>query len=77
MANSCKPGRPTVARIWLVVGGENSAYNILVDVQIKGQVNLLSDAWTAEPWIALLHLDDGINDFSGWSSWAWFEPAAK
>ncbi len=56
-----------LAGIWLVVGGENSAHNILVEFQAKGQVDLLSNARTAISCIVLLHRNDGINDFSGWT----------
>ena len=53
--------------VWVrtVVGGENSAYNILVEFQAKGQVDLLSDTWTAVSRVAPFHHKDRINDFFG------------
>ena len=65
-----------VAGIWLVVGGENSAHNILVEFQTKGQVDLLSNAGTAVSWVAPLHLNDGVYDFFGGPFRPWFPPTA-
>ena len=58
------------------MGGEDSAYNILVEFQIKGQIDLLGYAGTAESWIAALHLDNGIDDFPVWPFWAGLPSAA-
>ena len=35
MTDNGKPGWPVVTGIWLVVGGENFAYNILIEFQAK------------------------------------------
>ena len=64
-----------------VVGGENPAYNILIEFQAKRQIDLLCNAGTAVSWIAwygipTFHLDNSIDDFSGWSFWTWLAPAA-
>ena len=64
-----------VAGIRLVVGGENSAYNILIEFQAKRQIDLLCNAGTTVSWIAPFHLDNGIEslprcigyDLPGWS----------
>ena len=64
-----------VTGIRLVVGDENSAYNILIEFQAKRQIDLLCNAGTTVSWIAPFHRNDGINDFSGWSLWTWLAPA--
>ena len=49
-----------VTGIWFVVGGENSAYNILIEFQAKRQIDLLCNAGTAVlPRIILV--DEGSN----------------
>ena len=69
-----------VAWIRAVVGGENSAYYILIEFQAKRQIDLLGYARTTVSWIAwygipAFHLDNGIEglprcigyDLPGWS----------
>ena len=56
--------------------GENSARNIFVEFQTKGQVDLLGDAGPPVSRITVFHLDNGIDNFSGWSLWAWLVPAS-
>src|SRR6266581_945997 len=51
-----------------VVTGENPSNHVFVDGDGESQGNLLSDARTAPGGIKLLHLDDGINEFSTGSS---------
>src|SRR5436189_728889 len=51
-----------------VVTGENPSNHVFVDGDVESQGNLLSDARTAPGGIALLDLDDGINEFSTGSS---------
>jgi len=70
-----------VAGIRAVVGGENSAYNILVEFQAKRQIDLLCNAGTTVSWIAwygipAFHLDNSSDDFSGWSFWTWLAAAS-
>ena len=38
---------------------------IFVDIYTESMSNLLGDAHTAKSWIALLHLDNGRDQFSG------------
>lgn len=64
-----------VARIWLVMNIEYPANSVFIQVQSERKVDLLGDAGTAISWIALLHRNDGINDFSGWSLWPSLLPA--
>ena len=56
-----------VAGIRAVVGGENSAYNILIEFHAKRQIDLLCNAGTTVSWIAPFHLDNGSDHFLGWS----------
>ena len=48
--------------------GENPSNHVFVDGDGESQGNLLSHARTTPGGIALLHLDDGINEFSTGSS---------
>ena len=43
---------------------QDSADNILIQVQSERQIDLLGNAWAAVSRIALLHLDDGFDYFS-------------
>jgi hypothetical protein len=52
------------------VTGENPSNNVFVDGEVESQGNLLSDARTAPGGIALLHLDDGFNEFFVGALWA-------
>jgi hypothetical protein len=33
------------------MGGKDTPDNIFIDVDTKGFIGLLSDPWTAEPWV--------------------------
>ena len=66
-----------VARIWFVMNREYPANSVFIQVQSERQVDLLGDAGTAISWIAPFHLNDGINDFSGWSLWTWLLTATR
>src|SRR5438309_6268495 len=68
LTNEGQPGWPPGVRFRSVVTGENPSNHVLVDGDGESQGNLLSDARTAPGGIALLHLDDGINEFSTGSS---------
>ncbi len=59
------------------MSGENPAYNILVEFQTKGEVDLLGNAGAAVSRVAPFHLDDGINDFSGWAFGPWLSASAR
>ena len=56
-----------LAGIWLVVGCENSAHNILVELQTKGEVDLPGNTRTTKAGTTSLHLNDGSSDYPGWS----------
>jgi hypothetical protein len=58
------------------VGGENSAYNIFVEIQANGQVDLLGDAGTTVSRITAFHLDNGIDDIFSGSFRTRFAPTA-
>src|SRR2546428_8677730 len=58
-----------------VVTRENPSNNIFVDWDVESQGDLLSNSWTAPGRIALLHLDDGFNEFFVGSLWAGPTPA--
>ena len=40
---------------------------VLIQGQSERQVDLLGNAGTTVSWIAPFHLDNGSDDFSGWS----------
>ena len=65
-----QPGGP--AGVWFrsVVTGQNPSNHVFVDGEVKSPGNLLGDARAAPGGIALLHLDNGFNEFSGGSLWA-------
>jgi hypothetical protein len=43
---------------------QNTSYHVLVDLDTKGQTNLLRNSGRSPSGIALFHLDDGIDKFS-------------
>ena len=65
-----------VARIWFVMNREYTTNSVLIQVQSERQVDLLGNAGAAVSRVALLHFHDGINDFFGWTYWAWFASTA-
>ena len=48
---------------------QNPAYDVLVDIDTEGLLDLLGDTGTAPRRIALFHLDNGANDVRIWTSW--------
>ena len=68
LTNEGQPGWTPGGRFRSGVTGENPSNHVFVDGDGESQGNLLSDARTAPGGIALLHLDDGINEFSTGSS---------
>ena len=42
--------------------GEHAMYDVLVDVESERAGDDARDPWTAEPWIARLELDDGLDE---------------
>ena len=51
---------PTIGGIWFVVDSENVPNDVFIQIQSKGQIDLLGDAGTTESRVALLHLNDGL-----------------
>ena len=47
------------------MNSEYPANCVLVQLKTESQVNLLCDSGAAESWVALLHLDDGIEGLPG------------
>jgi len=66
-----------IARIWFEVRGKNSTNNILVEIQVEGQVDLLGDAWTAKTRVTLLYFHDGFDNFVGGSLGTGLPPASS
>ena len=62
-------------RIRFVMNCEYPANSVFTQVQPERQVDLLSDAGTAISAISLLHFNNGINDFFGWTFWTSLLPA--
>jgi len=70
-----------VAGICPVVDRKDTPDRILIQFELECQIDLLSNAGTTVSWIAwygipAFHLDNGSDDFSGWSFWTWLAPAA-
>jgi len=53
-----------------IVTGENPSNNVFVDWDVESQGDLLSNSRTAPGGIALLHLDDGFNEFFAGPLWS-------
>jgi hypothetical protein len=49
------------------MGCENSANDVLVDVDTESQGNLLGNARASPTWIALLHFNNGTNQIRAWA----------
>jgi len=41
---------------------QDTSYDIFIEIGAERFVDLLSDTWTAEPWIASFTLDDGLDE---------------
>ena len=63
MSNEGQPGWTTGVLSRPIVAGENPSINVFVDGDVESHGNLLSDSRAAPGGIALLHLDDGFNEF--------------
>ena len=74
VANESQPGRATGVLSWPIVTGENPANNVFVDGDVESQGNLLSNPRTAPGWIALLHLNDGFDEFFAGPFWSGLTP---
>jgi hypothetical protein len=47
----------------MVVVAQNTAYDILIDLNAERQSDLLCNSWATPVRIAALHLDDGVDEF--------------
>ena len=63
VAKESQPGWTTRVLSRSVATGENPSNRVIVDGDVESEGNLLSDARTAPRGIALLHLDDGVDEF--------------
>ena len=63
VAQEGQPGWTAGVLFRPIVTGENPSNHVFVDWDVESQGDLLSDAGTAPGGIALLHLDDGFNEF--------------
>ena len=54
------------------MSGQDTPDHILIDVDSKGFIDLLSDPWTAKSRIASFQFDDGLNEFGAGALWARF-----
>ena len=70
VSNEGQPGWTPGVRFRSVVTGENPSNHVFVDGDVESQGNLLSNSRTAPGRIALLHLDDGFNEFFVRPLWA-------
>src|SRR5450759_1416924 len=75
VAKEGQPGWPSGVLFRPIVAGENPSNNVFVDGDLKSQGNLLSDSRTAPGGIALLHRDDGFNEFFVGPLWSGPAPA--
>src|SRR5438046_4393634 len=66
MFNEGQPGWPPGGRFRSVVTGENPSNHVFVDGDVESQGHLLSNSRTAPGGIALLHMDNGFQEFVCW-----------
>jgi hypothetical protein len=62
---------------WPVMDGKDTSHDVLVDVDAEGLIDLLCDSSASEPWVALLHCNDGLDEFARWSLGAKLQFAAR
>jgi len=70
VANEGQPGRATGVLSRPIGTGENPANHVFVDGDVKSQSNLLSNSRTAPSVIALLQLDDSVEEFFPGPLWS-------
>jgi len=75
MSNEAEPGGAIRTSFRPIVTGENPADNVSVDWDVESQGHLLSNFRTAPSRIALFCLDNGFDEFSGWSLWTGLAPS--
>ena len=66
-----QPRRATGSRLRSIVFGEHPADHVLVDLDAEGPPDDERNLRTAEPWIALLELDDHPDEFLRWPFGTW------
>ena len=71
VSNEGQPGWSPGVLFRSVVTGENPSNHVFVDGDVERPGNLLSNSRAAPGGIVLFHLDDGFNEFSVGSFWAW------
>jgi len=69
LTQESQPGRTAGVRFWSVMFGQNASDNVFVNWNAEGQGKLLSDSGTTPGGIALFHVDNGVDDFSGRPLW--------
>ena len=74
MSNEGQPGWTTGVLSRPIVAGENPSNNVFVDGDVESQGNLLSDSRAAPGGIALLHLDNSVDEFFVGSVWSGLTP---
>ena len=74
VANEGQPGWTTGVLFRPIVAGENPSNNVFVDGDVESQGNLLSDSRAAPGGIALLHLDNSVDEFFVGSVWSGLTP---
>ena len=70
MSNEGQPGWTTGVLSRPIVAGENPSNNVFVDGDVESQGNLLSDSRATPGGIALLHLDNSVDEFFVGSVWS-------
>ena len=70
VANEGQPGWTTGVLFRPIVAGENPSNDVFVDGDVESQGNLLSDSRAAPGGIALLHLDNSVDEFFVGSVWS-------
>jgi len=66
-----QPSRAAGSRLGSIVFGEHPADHVLVDLDAEGSPDDERNLRTAEPWIALLELDDHPDEFWRWPFGTW------
>ena len=74
VSNEGQPGWTTGVLSRPIVAGENPSNNVFVDGDVESQGNLLSDSRATPGGIALLHLDNSVDEFFVGSVWSGLTP---
>lgn len=51
----------------MVVLGQDTSDDVLVDIKTEQLCYLLRDLWAAIPWISTFHFNNSQDEFLGWS----------